>query len=119
MTSEERSSCHKIIHSAATAAAGVGAGLAQIPGSDNAVIVPIQVGMVVALGKVFGISITESAALTTLTTAGASVAGRGISQFLIGWIPDIDNAINASTAFAITESLGWFVAEDFSRQSNK
>ena len=34
MTDEENSKCHKIIHTAAVAAGGVGAGLAQLPGSD-------------------------------------------------------------------------------------
>ena len=34
-----------IIHGAASAAAAAAAGMAQIPGSDNAVITPIQVGM--------------------------------------------------------------------------
>lgn len=41
MTNEQRNKCHGIIHGASLAAAGAGAGLAQIPGSDSAVIVPI------------------------------------------------------------------------------
>ena len=36
---------HALIHTAAAAAAAVGGGLAQAPGSDAAVITPIQVAM--------------------------------------------------------------------------
>ena len=35
MTDSEKTKCHAIIHSAATAAGAVGAGLAQLPMSDN------------------------------------------------------------------------------------
>lgn len=117
MTSEQKKKCHAIIHAASVSAAGVGAGLAQIPFSDNAVIVPIQVAMVVSLGKVFGMSITESAAMSALTTAAASTAGRGLSQILVGWIPGVGNAINASTAAAITEAAGWVIANEFYDQT--
>lgn len=39
MTSEQEARCHAIIHIASAGAAGVGAGLAQIPLSDNAIII--------------------------------------------------------------------------------
>lgn len=116
MTDDQKKKCHAIIHSASAGAAATGAGLAQIPFSDNAVIVPIQIGMIISLGAVFGAKITESAAKVTLSTVLATYAGRGISQALVGWIPGIGNAINASTAAAITESLGWFVAKDFDKK---
>ena len=102
MTELEKEKCHVIIHGAATAAAAAAAGLAQLPGSDNAIIVPIQVAMITSLGHVFDISIT----------------GRAISQLFVGWIPILGNAINASTAFAITEKIGWHIADDFSSESH-
>ncbi len=49
MTEEQNNTCHGIIHAAAAAAGAVGAGLAQAPCSDAAVIVPIQVTMIVFL----------------------------------------------------------------------
>lgn len=118
MTDEQRSKCHAIIHAASASAAGVGAGLAQIPFSDNAVIVPIQVAMVISLGKVFDLTISESAAMSALTTAAASTVGRGISQILVGWIPGVGNVINASTAAGVTEAAGWIIANEFDSQSN-
>lgn len=113
MTDEQRAKCHGIIHTASAAAGVAGAGLAQIPGSDNAVIVPIQITMTISLGAVFGVDLDQSAAKATLATATASLTGRAISQFLVGWIPVIGNALNAATAATITESLGWAVANSF------
>lgn len=102
-----------IIHIAATSAATAGAGLAQLPGSDNAVITPIQIAMIIAIAKVHGQELSTAGAISTLATASAGVAGRALSQVLVGWLPGIGNAINASTAFAITEAIGWSVNELF------
>lgn len=116
MTDDERKKCHAIIHSASAAAGGVGAGLAQIPASDNAVITPIQLSMTIALGKVFDIELTESAAAAAVGSVAASTVGRTVTQFLVGWIPGIGNAVNAATAAGLTETLGWLLAEQFSKQ---
>lgn len=96
-----------VIHGASIAAAAAGAGLAQIPTSDNAAITPIQVSMIIALGKIQGVSLDKSAALVILSTASAGIVGRTVSQVAVGWIPGYGNAINASTAAGITEAIGW------------
>ncbi len=118
MTSEQRMKCHAIIHAASIAAAGVGAGLAQVPTSDNALITPIQLNMTISLGAVFKISLKESTALAALGSAATSTIGRTAVQFLVGWIPVVGNAVNATTAAALTESMGWLLAEQFSSQSS-
>lgn len=102
-----------IIHSAASAAATAGAGLAQLPGSDNAVITPIQISMIIAIAKAHGQELSAASALSTLTSVSAGVVGRTLSQALVGWIPGFGNVINASTAFAITEAIGWGANEIF------
>ncbi|CEM63373.1 hypothetical protein [Treponema phagedenis] len=119
MTDEEAVKCHAIIHAAAAAAAGVGAGLAQLPVADHLAIILIQVGMIISLGGVFGIELSESAAKSTLGTATAATIGRGISQVLVGWIPGIGNVINASTAAGVTETIGWVIANDFAKKSKE
>ncbi len=116
MTKSQKKKCHSIIHTASAAAAGAGAGLAQIPGSDNAVIIPIQTTMIISLGAVFGITLTETAAKATLATTTATFVGRGVSQFLVGWIPGVGNAVNATTAAGVTEAIGWMLAEEFANQ---
>lgn len=115
MTDEQNSSCHKIIHTASVAAAAAGGRMAQLPDSDNAVIMPIQITMIISLGKVFGKSITKSLATSLLASAGASVGGRMISQILVGWVPFVGNAINASTAAGVTEAIGWWIADYFDK----
>lgn len=115
MTDSQRQACHIIIHGASTAAAGVGAGLAQLPLSDSVILIPIQVGMVIALGKVFDVELTEAAAKGAIFTGLAGTVGRAVSEVLLGWIPGFGNALNAATAAGITEALGWGIAVRFEK----
>lgn len=105
--------CHGIIHGASVAAGGAGAAGAQLPVADNAVITPIQIGMIIALAKVFDRNLTKEAAFAVLKGAGAAFIGRGISQVLIGWVPGVGNAINTATAAGLTEAIGWMSAAQF------
>lgn len=113
MTDEQRKKCHAIIHTASASAAAIGGGLAQIPGSDNAVLTPIQLTMTISLGHVFGKSLTQSTALAAIGSVAASTVGRTVSQFLTGWIPGVGNIVNATTAASLTEALGWAIAKEF------
>ena len=84
MTQDQRQACHFIIHGASATAALVGGGLAQIPLSDSALLVPLQVTMIVGLGKVFGVHITDSAAKGITLGFAAMYVGRAGSQVLGG-----------------------------------
>ncbi|MBZ9688498.1 hypothetical protein G9F72_019395 [Clostridium estertheticum] len=119
LTNEQRVKCHSIIHGATASTAAVGAGLAQIPLSDNAIITPIQVSMVISLGAVLEVKLTKSAAAGILSTVVAGAIGRGISQVLFGWIPVWGNTINASTAAIITEAAGWSAVKYFENISDE
>jgi uncharacterized protein (DUF697 family) len=96
-----------IIHAAAISAGSIGAGLAQIPTSDNLLITPIQLAMIAAVAKIQGKTLEEASGPTLLSSLSASAVGRGVSQIAVGWIPMYGNAVNAATAFAITEAIGW------------
>ena len=117
MTTTQEALCHSIIHTASAAAGAVGFGLAQLPLADNAVIVPIQVTMTIALGQVFGLDFTKRAAAATAASATGTLLGRTASQLGAGWIPVAGNVLNAGTAASITEALGWMLAEDFSNKA--
>lgn len=119
MTESQRKKCHAIIHGAATSGAAAAAGMAQLPGADAPVLIGIEISMTIALGAVFGISLTESAAKSIVLSNLAAYAGRGISQALIGWIPGLGNIINAGTALTLIETMGWAIAKDFSNQVNR
>lgn len=119
ITEEQKTQCHAIIHAASAAAGGVGAAGAQLPVADNAVIIPIQISMIIGLGKVFDLEITKSIANGIIKSAAASFVGRGVSQVLFGWVPIAGNAINTATAAGITETIGWLAVKEFSEKAYK
>lgn len=61
----------------------------------------------------------ESSAKAALASATAATIGRAASQALIGWLPGAGNIINATTAAAITESVGWIIAKEFDSDSQQ
>lgn len=69
--------------------------------------------MTISLGRVFGKSLSEASAKAALASVAAATVGRTASQVLVGWIPGIGNAINATTAAGITEAMGWLLAKEF------
>lgn len=108
---------HSIIHGAAAASAGVGAGLAQIPGSDAVAIIPLQTAMIMGIARAHGVPANKQLAIDILLTSGAKIVGRSMSRLLVGWIPGIGNAINAATAAALTEAIGWAAHKYFAAYS--
>ncbi len=114
LTEEQKEKCGEIIHTASVAAGAAAiTPLSQIPLSDNAVIMPIQITMIVSLGKVFRIEVTESLAKSIIGSATASIVGRSASQLLVGWIPFLGNTINTATAAGVTETIGWLAVSNF------
>lgn len=108
---------HCIIHSASASAGMVGGGLAQIPGSDAPVIASIQTTMIMAISRQYGTALSEAAAADMILTFAATHGGRTLSQWLVGWIPGYGNAINAATAIALTEAIGWAADSFFEREA--
>ena len=101
MPKDLESKCKIAIHTATTAAATAGA--LPIPIADTIPITAAQVTMIVALGKIFDMSISESAAksIAAITGAGSVIGGM----------------VGAATASALTETLGWSLANDFYKMS--
>lgn len=110
-----KSKCNVAIHGASAAAAAACAGIAQIPLADNAVLAPIQVGMIIRIASVFDQSIGEGAAQGLLSTFAASFVGRSVTQVLFGWVPFAGNALNSATAAALTEAIGWMAVDHFAK----
>lgn len=115
MKKNDYEKCQAIIHSAAVASAASGA--LPIPGSDAVAIVAIQATMIISLGRVFDVRMTESSAKALALTMITQHMGKMVAGGLVKLIPGIGSAINASVAFSITEMIGWEVAEDFSKQT--
>ncbi len=109
------SKVHGVIHTASASAAGVGAGLAQLPMADAVLITPIQVGMINAIALIHQRHLSEAAAVGIIGTFSATLFGRAISQWLVGWVPGVGNTVNAATAATITEAIGWSAHKFFER----
>lgn len=118
MTREQRKQCNTIIHTASVAAGAVGAGTAQIPMADSAAIVPIQLGMTLALAKVFGVNLNSAAVKSALASKLATVIGQTAAAALPGMIPIAGNLIKASVAAGVTETMGWMMANGFDEGMN-
>lgn len=120
MPKELEKKCHLAIHSATTAAAAAGA--IPIPMSDAIPITAAQIAMIVQLGKVFGITLSQAAAKSIAGVTLTQSAGRAVASGLIKAVPGagtvIGGVIGATTAAALTEALGWIVADDFYRMAN-
>jgi len=114
LTIDEKIKCHSIIHSFSTGSGAVGAGLAQLSICDEKIITPLQIAMVVALGNVFGIKLSKSAAAAK-TAKTATLVGKSVSK-VIAHIPIIGNVANGVTAVGLTEILGWMIVEEFARE---
>ncbi|MBQ7168741.1 MAG: DUF697 domain-containing protein [Synergistaceae bacterium] len=127
MTDEQSTKCHAIIHTATVAAAAVGAGLAQLPFADTIPITAAQITMITSLGVVFDIPLDEAAAKAFRRGLMGALGGKAIAKQipqllgkrLVGMIPFFGNAVNAATAVAITEKLGWAAAEKFDREARQ
>jgi len=105
----------RIIHMTAIAGALAALVMAQLPASDNLILVPIEVIMVIRLGSVFHVGLKHSISTSLIVGNIATLVGRGVSEFLVGWIPVAGNIIDALTAAAVIEFFGHAVARSFEK----
>jgi uncharacterized protein (DUF697 family) len=98
---------HAIIHTAAAAAAVVGAELAQLPCADSVALRGIQATMIGAIAREHGADYGDAASMELLVNFTAANVGRKVAQVAVGWLPGWGNLINATTAASLTEAIGW------------
>ena len=123
MTDGQKSRCNEIIHAASISATAVGAGAASVlvVGSfiqlfDESAITPIQIAMIVSLGKVFDVSLDKTTAATLLTAMVTAKVGRKIAGFFAGLVPGLGSVVNGGTAASITEAVGWASVAYFEKE---
>lgn len=95
----------QIITAAATAA-GTAVFTNPVPVSDFLILVPIQIGMVIKLGALYGETIDKKSAVEIVTTLGAGVATRVIFQTVIICVPGFKNVLGPAVASAATYGIG-------------
>lgn len=119
MAFSKREKVHGIVHTTALSCGGIGAGLAQLPTSDNVPITALQIAMVKAIALVHGRTLSDAMAAGMLGSFTAGLFGRALSQWLVGWIPAWGNSINAATAASLTEAVGWASHAYFEQLGNE
>ena len=99
---------HKIIHTAAAAAATTAA--SPIPFSDAALLIPIQTTMITSLYKANGANISRGVVDGALKATIVSGFGKSLAGNLLKFIPGVGTiaggTINATVSVAFTEALG-------------
>jgi uncharacterized protein (DUF697 family) len=96
MALTKKEKVHGIIHGASVAAAAAGAGMAQLPGSDYVVLMPIQAGMVSAVALVHNRKLSEASATSVIGTLGATLVGRTVSQLAAAYRTDLSARLRAT-----------------------
>ena len=111
MPKDLESKCKIAIHTATTAAATAGA--LPIPIADTIPITAAQVTMIVALGKIFDMSISESAAKSIAAITLAQSTGRAAFSGILKAIPGAGSVIGGMVGAATASAL----ANDFYKMS--
>ena len=117
LTAEQRKACKMIIRGAATSAGGIG--FIPIPGADMGPITAVQAGMIIALARVFGLTISQAVAKQAALGFIVGNTGRLIAGSLSKIIPVMGSVIGGGVACKRTEDLGWKTVDDFLEKKKK
>jgi uncharacterized protein (DUF697 family) len=96
----------QLILAHAALAAGVGAGLAPVPGADLIVLGALQARLIQCLAEELGAPLSRARAAELVLTLGAGMGGRGLARALVARAPGAGQAIQAATAAAMTVAVG-------------
>ena len=121
MTEEEKSTCRKIIHGhAAAAAAG---NLVPVPGVGLATDTVTMTTMAMALASAFGGSITESVAKNMAINAIIATVKkqpvRMIAKEISKVVPVVGQLVAPSISVAMLEASGWLLANELIEERDK
>lgn len=121
MTDEELSTCRKIIHGHAVAAAA--GNLVPVPGVGIATDTVTMTTMAMALAAALGGSITESVAKTMAVNAIISTIKRQpvriIAKEVSKIVPIVGQLVAPSVSVAMLESAGWLLANELIEERDK
>lgn len=100
---------HVLIHNAAAAAAGIGAGwlgeLILVP--DIVPLTVLQGTVLLLLVSLFRISLRRAAPFVLVALFCSGILGRGAAALLFARLPEHEALVNILTAAVLTEALGW------------
>jgi uncharacterized protein (DUF697 family) len=108
---ERDEAVRKVVQACAVAAAAVT--IQPFPFVDTALLAPIQIAMVQAIGRVRGHTLDAKSVLEILSTLGASIVAQNAIMAAAKFIPFFGWAVTISMAYALTWAIGevsdfWF-----------
>lgn len=108
-TKEERAK--KVIRNYSLSAATVA--IEPIPIVDSILLAPVQIAMVIHLGRIYGVKVTKSVAGGLVNTIGLSFLGNELFLILVGFFPGVKQILGPSIAFSLTWTSGLIINELF------
>lgn len=108
---ERDEAVRKVVQACAVAAAAVT--IQPFPFVDTALLAPIQIAMVQAIGRVRGHTLDAKSVLEVLSTLGASIVAQNAIMAAAKFVPFFGWAVTLSMAYALTWAIGevsdfWF-----------
>ena len=100
----KRNKSRAAIQTTALAAAGVA--VSPIPVSDVLILIPMQAGMVAAIGKLWGYEMSAARVKEIITVAGGGIVLRYAFQVLVKFLPAAGSIIGPVIAYGGTVALG-------------
>ncbi len=101
---ERRDAVHGVIQGCSVAASAVT--VQPFPFVDAALITPIQIAMVQAIGRVHGHQLDRKSVLEILSTLGASIVAQNAMMAAAKFIPFLGWMVTLSMAYALTWAIG-------------
>lgn len=101
-TKQRRS--RQLTHGTAVLAAAVA--VSPVPVSDVVVLIPMQAGMVISIGAIYGYKITLGRAKEILAIAGGGIVFRYAYQILVKFMPGWGSIIGPAIAYSGTVAIG-------------
>jgi Uncharacterized protein/domain associated with GTPases len=95
------------------AAAAGAAAVQPIPIVDSFLIAPIQIAMLIHLGKIYGVKITRSVAGGLVSSLGLSFLGNFLFLNIVSFIPGVSQVAGPAIAYSLTFTYGLIVKELF------
>lgn len=108
---EREQAVREVMEICATAAAAVT--IQPIPFLDVALLSPIQIAQVQAVGRVYGYTLDKKSVIEILSTFGASLVAQGAMMAAAKFIPFIGWIVVPAMAFALTWAIGEVSAHYF------
>ncbi len=104
-TEEERDKAIAEVIQMCSVAAGA-VTIQPLPLVDIALISPIQIAMVQAIGRVHGHSLDSKSVMEMLSTFGASIVAQGVIMTAAKFVPFLGWLVTISMAYAMTFAIG-------------